>query len=89
MDYLEKVNKHNVENIVIVSGMRMNDLEQDSMKRTSEDLFKIELKVNVPVKSVTTLGQGICLVTSENKEDKIRIMKNKRKLSKLTTMFIL
>lgn len=81
VNYLEKVNK---QNNVIVSGMRMNDQEQGSMKRTIEDLFKRELEVNVPVKYVTTLGQRICLVELENKEDKIRIMKNKSKLRKLT-----
>ena len=41
--------------------------------------------MNVPVKSVTTLGQRICLVELENKEDKIKIMKNKSKLKKLTS----
>ena len=54
------------------------------MRGTLEDLFKKELEVNVPVKSVTILGQRICLVELENKEDKIRIMKNKNKLRKLT-----
>ena len=45
---------------------------------------KKELEVNVPVKSVTILDQRICLIELENKEDKIRIMKNKSKLRKLT-----
>ena len=35
-------------------GMRMNNQQQASMKRTLEDPFKKELEVNVPVKSVTT-----------------------------------
>ena len=79
VNYLEKVNK---QNNVIVSGMRMNDEERGSMKGTLEDLFKKELKINVPVKSVTILGQRIRLVELENKEDKIRIMKNKNELRK-------
>ena len=44
--------------------------------------------MNVPVKSVTTLGQRVRLAELENKEDKIRIMKNKSKLRKLTGMTI-
>ena len=66
--------------------MRMNDQEQGSMKGPLEDLFKKKLEVNVPAKSVTTLGQRICLAELENKEDKIRIMKNKSKLKKLIGM---
>ena len=73
VNYLEKVNK---QNNVIVSGMRINDQEQGSMKETLEDLFKKDLVINVPVKSVTILGQRICLVGLKNKEDKIKIMKN-------------
>ena len=65
VNYLEKVNK---QNNIIVSGMRMNDQERASMKRTLEDLFKKELEVNVPVKSVTILGRRICLVELENKD---------------------
>ena len=81
MDDRERTNKQNQ---VIVSGMRMNDQELGSMNRTLEDPFKKELKVNVPVKSVTTVGQKICLVALENKEISIRIMKNKSKLRKLS-----
>jgi len=63
----------------------MNDQEQGSLKGILEDLFKKDLEVNVPVKSVTMLGQRICLVGLKNKEDKIRIMKNKlRKLTRKT-----
>ena len=50
VNYLEKIN---IQNNIIVSGMRMNDQEQGSMKGTLENLFKKELEVNVPVKSVT------------------------------------
>ena len=44
----------------------MNDQEQGSMKETLEDLLK-----NEPVKFVTTLGEIVCLVELENKEDKV------------------
>ena len=81
VNYLERVNK---QNNVIVSGMRMNDQVRGSMKGKLEDLFKKELEVNVPVKFVTISGQRICLVELENKEDKIRIMKVKNKLRKLS-----
>ena len=37
VNYLEKVNK---QNNVIVSGIRMNDQEQGSLKGTLKDLFK-------------------------------------------------
>ena len=50
MDCVEKVNKRNN---AIVSGVRKNDQEQGSTKETLEDLFKKELEVNIPVKSVT------------------------------------
>jgi len=57
VNYFEKVNNGNN---VIVSGMRMNDQEQKSIKGTLKDLFKVEQEV--PVKYVTTLGQRVCLV---------------------------
>ena len=40
--------------------------------------------MNVLGISVTTSKQRICLIASENKEDEIRIIKNKSKLRKLT-----
>ena len=43
VNYSEKVNK---QNNVKVSGMRMNDQEQDLMKITLEDLLKKELEIN-------------------------------------------
>ena len=49
-----------------------------------EGTFKNEVEVDVPVKSATTLGQGIYLATLKNTEDKIRITKSKSKLKKMT-----
>lgn len=37
--------------------MRMKSQIQNSMKKKIQDLLRKEMEVNVPVKSVTTLGQ--------------------------------
>lgn len=77
---VEKLEEAKREKNIVVTGIEIKTDKKTELKESIENFLKDALAVEVTVKIAHKLGPKSCLVELNTKEDKINVMKNKRKL---------
>lgn len=77
LDRLEGVNRRKN---AVLQGLKMDAKDQSQLKMTVEDIIKKYMEIQIETKAVKRIGPTTCLIELKNTEDKIKLMKNKRKL---------
>lgn len=81
MEWLEKDKK---KNNIVMSGLDVDKINNETMKTTLENFISKNLKVDIKIKSTAKLSSKTCLIEMANEEDKYKVMKNKSKLRNLS-----
>lgn len=77
---MENWEREKKQNNVVIAGMDADTNDQRILKEAVTSLFRENLDIEVSIHSATRLGHKTCLVSLENKNDKIKVMENKSKL---------
>lgn len=76
---IERLEKEKRDLNIVIKGLDIPRVVEN-MGSVIENFIKEELDVDVTVKAAYRLGKNTCLVELAGKEDKLRVMQNKRKL---------
>lgn len=79
-DRIERIEKNQKANNMIIQGLTIDTSDTKQLKEAMSNFIKKELDLDVKIEAAYKLGNKTCLVRMENREDKIKIMENKKKL---------
>lgn len=77
---IEKLEKTNIRNNLIVTGVKTNRNTEKNPRRAVEDMIESELNIKVKVKGAYQIGQERYIVETECWEDKLQILIEKKNL---------
>lgn len=75
---IEKLEKEKREKNIVIQGLDIKKNETENLKNRLEHFIKDELNVVVSVQAASRLGKKTCLVELADKQDKFKIMRNKK-----------
>lgn len=80
---MEHKDRKDRQNNIIVTGWETQVSDVEGLRKEVQNFIERYLEIQVPIREAVKLGQKVCLVSLENMDDKIKIMKNKSKLRDL------
>lgn len=78
--WIEQIEKEKRRNNIVLTGLRIDTNKEDELKEAMANFIKTQLDVEVQIKKAYKLGEKVCLVEMDKREDKSNVMKNKSKL---------
>lgn len=79
-DRLEKYDKDNKKKNIVIRGLKIEETESNEIKENIESFIKKNIQVNARVVSVHKIGEEMWVAQMNSFENKIEVMKNKKKL---------
>ncbi|KAK9738929.1 hypothetical protein QE152_g9439 [Popillia japonica] len=86
---IERREKEQRQNNIVMTGLPIDTDNTNVLKEAMENFIKEHLEIDVKVQIATKLGAETCLIALGSKEEKFKIMENKKKLKELQTHKIL
>ncbi|XP_045474913.1 uncharacterized protein PF11_0207-like [Harmonia axyridis] len=79
---LESMDRDKRRNNIVISGLVMRDVQQDSLESEMKNFFKKNLELDPKLKTTKKIGVKTYIVELESEYEKFKVMKNKSKLKK-------
>ncbi|XP_044760184.1 probable inactive protein kinase DDB_G0270444 [Coccinella septempunctata] len=80
---LESMDRDKRGNNIVISGLDINDIQQDSVETEMKNFFKKNLEIEPKFKATRKIGVKTYVVELETDSEKLKVMKNKSKLMKI------
>ncbi|KAK9712760.1 hypothetical protein QE152_g24755 [Popillia japonica] len=82
---IERREKEQRRNNIVMTGLPIDTDNTNILKEAMENFIKEHLEIDVKVQIATKLGAKTCLIALGSKEEKFKIIENKKKLKELQT----
>lgn len=80
---LEKEERKGRKNNIVISGLRLKNIEDNLLKTSIVEFLKLHLNLQPKILFAKKINEKLCMATIETFDQKMQIMKNKHRLDKL------